>query len=141
MSSLLFFFFNDTATTEIYTLSLHDALPICQRRQAAQADFCGDEVYRPNGDDQGQRESDEASSRRNASGILTVESVAHRLREPLLAHRERVDAAAARLEANPRARRYVDASLRGHGHFRVDDVFVPVASAGGDVAGKRKVLE
>src|SRR2546421_6307989 len=27
-SILLFFFFNDTATTEIYTLSLHDALPI-----------------------------------------------------------------------------------------------------------------
>src|SRR5215203_7454698 len=27
-SCLLFFFFNDTATTEIYTLSLHDALPI-----------------------------------------------------------------------------------------------------------------
>src|SRR5690349_24413235 len=27
--SFLFFFFNDTATTEIYTLSLHDALPIC----------------------------------------------------------------------------------------------------------------
>src|SRR5687768_18277690 len=26
-----FFFFNDTATTEIYTLSLHDALPICNR--------------------------------------------------------------------------------------------------------------
>ena len=25
-----FFFFNDTATTEIYTLSLHDALPICE---------------------------------------------------------------------------------------------------------------
>src|SRR5260221_5510699 len=27
----LFFFFNDTATTEIYTLSLHDALPILTR--------------------------------------------------------------------------------------------------------------
>src|SRR2546426_9097052 len=27
-SSIYFFFFNDTATTEIYTLSLHDALPI-----------------------------------------------------------------------------------------------------------------
>src|SRR3954467_16010201 len=27
---ICFFFFNDTATTEIYTLSLHDALPICQ---------------------------------------------------------------------------------------------------------------
>src|SRR2546429_7327104 len=26
---VFFFFFNDTATTEIYTLSLHDALPIC----------------------------------------------------------------------------------------------------------------
>src|SRR2546430_12201434 len=26
---LFLFFFNDTATTEIYTLSLHDALPIC----------------------------------------------------------------------------------------------------------------
>src|SRR5438309_11122169 len=28
LSSFFFFFFNDTATTEIYTLSLHDALPI-----------------------------------------------------------------------------------------------------------------
>src|SRR2546430_12580767 len=28
MPSSIFFFFNDTATTEIYTLSLHDALPI-----------------------------------------------------------------------------------------------------------------
>src|SRR5258708_35022284 len=30
-----FFFFNDTATTEIYTLSLHDALPIWIRRRGA----------------------------------------------------------------------------------------------------------
>src|SRR5260370_1438976 len=29
--TLFYFFFNDTATTEIYTLSLHDALPICIR--------------------------------------------------------------------------------------------------------------
>src|SRR5256885_6862940 len=28
LSTFIFFFFNDTATTEIYTLSLHDALPI-----------------------------------------------------------------------------------------------------------------
>src|SRR2546422_3157820 len=28
LADLCFFFFNDTATTEIYTLSLHDALPI-----------------------------------------------------------------------------------------------------------------
>src|SRR2546426_3298774 len=31
----LFFFFNDTATTEIYTLSLHDALPISRRGRRA----------------------------------------------------------------------------------------------------------
>src|SRR5437868_11402399 len=31
ISILLFFFFHPTATTEIYTLSLHDALPICAR--------------------------------------------------------------------------------------------------------------
>src|SRR2546426_10430949 len=31
----LLFFFNDTATTEIYTLSLHDALPISQARSKA----------------------------------------------------------------------------------------------------------
>src|SRR2546430_11230417 len=31
--TFFFFFFNDTATTEIYTLSLHDALPISQPRR------------------------------------------------------------------------------------------------------------
>src|SRR5258707_8399190 len=31
--NIFFFFFNDTATTEIYTLSLHDALPICPARR------------------------------------------------------------------------------------------------------------
>src|SRR5438477_7240586 len=33
LCTLFFFFFNDTATTEIYTLSLHDALPISDRRR------------------------------------------------------------------------------------------------------------
>src|SRR5438132_8311981 len=35
-----FFFFNDTATTEIYTLSLHDALPICRSRCWIQRASC-----------------------------------------------------------------------------------------------------
>src|SRR2546430_14452876 len=35
--SCFFFFFNDTATTEIYTLSLHDALPISAAGAAAAA--------------------------------------------------------------------------------------------------------
>src|SRR6476620_12614821 len=65
MSSFIFFyfffFFNDTATTEIYTLSLHDALPIC----------AGDLVGHPEGNpfaDQpfrdvgGQRRSEEHTS-------------------------------------------------------------------------------
>src|SRR5215208_7977960 len=34
MCLLFFFFFNDTATTEIYTLSLHDALPISWVRKS-----------------------------------------------------------------------------------------------------------
>src|SRR2546426_6066531 len=54
----LFFFFNDTATTEIYTLSLHDALPICHDEhdpplggadpavpQAEHAEHCGLEIH------------------------------------------------------------------------------------------------
>src|SRR5215831_16711118 len=48
--TLLFFFFNDTATTEIYTLSLHDALPIpgvVERRPAAEVGVAdrGDRVH------------------------------------------------------------------------------------------------
>src|SRR5256885_5019232 len=34
---VFFFFFNDTATTEIYTLSLHDALPISRRSTSTAA--------------------------------------------------------------------------------------------------------
>src|SRR5687767_15394499 len=40
------FFFNDTATTEIYTLSLHDALPICFAESTPINDVQGIEVYR-----------------------------------------------------------------------------------------------
>src|SRR3712207_8554930 len=47
-----FFFFNDTATTEIYTLSLHDALPIsppARRRGRGQPDVRGGEQLEPRG--------------------------------------------------------------------------------------------
>src|SRR2546429_3656945 len=53
-SLIFFFFFNDTATTEIYTLSLHDALPILEtadrasgRQDAAGRDPAGDHSARP----------------------------------------------------------------------------------------------
>src|SRR5256885_3596822 len=42
-TSFFFFFFNDTATTEIYTLSLHDALPILSQPVRDRANFSGDE--------------------------------------------------------------------------------------------------
>src|SRR5258708_36097256 len=41
-SSLPIFFFNDTATTEIYTLSLHDALPIYDRSGVLRAALLGE---------------------------------------------------------------------------------------------------
>src|SRR2546425_7293267 len=40
-STHYFFFFNDTATTEIYTLSLHDALPICCLTTRSRTSFHG----------------------------------------------------------------------------------------------------
>src|SRR5256885_5018191 len=49
-----FFFFNDTATTEIYTLSLHDALPICGPGQQP------DQAHRGRGD----RQADADDARR-----------------------------------------------------------------------------
>src|SRR5439155_26578249 len=59
-----FFFFNDTATTEIYTLSLHDALPIFRLRQDRDDAFFGQRV------DQGvDEEGDRKSTRLNSSHV------------------------------------------------------------------------
>src|SRR5258707_15744815 len=56
-----FFFFNDTATTEIYTLSLHDALPISSAGVEDQAvDRVGDCVE--GGSDEGDRKSTRLNS-------------------------------------------------------------------------------
>src|SRR5712675_3162417 len=56
-----FFFFNDTATTEIYTLSLHDALPILRPRAlGCLVDAC----ERPRG---ARRTQDRKSTRLNSS--------------------------------------------------------------------------
>src|SRR6201990_3758293 len=55
-----FFFFNDTATTEIYTLSLHDALPIWFVRRE-------DHVDRPRPVEEKPRLRDRKSTRLNSS--------------------------------------------------------------------------
>src|SRR2546430_9965406 len=44
--TITLFFFNDTATTEIYTLSLHDALPISRPRRAS---YCAPSLLRRTG--------------------------------------------------------------------------------------------
>src|SRR3989337_4179696 len=57
----LFFFFNDTATTEIYTLSLHDALPISAPRLRRRRGRRGGQVVQAPG------HGDRKSTRLNSS--------------------------------------------------------------------------
>src|SRR5215813_15170017 len=61
-----FFFFNDTATTEIYTLSLHDALPISvvSRRGRSVPGCSARQTERPSLDDR-----DRKSTRLNSSHV------------------------------------------------------------------------
>src|SRR5690348_18222718 len=60
---LCFFFFNDPATTEIYTLSLHDALPIYPGLEAGRVDLVG----RRDVEDVDARREDRKSTRLNSS--------------------------------------------------------------------------
>src|SRR5256885_8619898 len=70
--SLYFFFFNDTATTEIYTLSLHDALPICRGRPSPHAlppDVAGERVHAQLPGGAGET-ADRKSTRLNSSHLV-----------------------------------------------------------------------
>src|SRR2546426_10899319 len=60
-----FFFFNDTATTEIYTLSLHDALPICVSDATASASCVA-----PSPPLRGGQAPDRKSTRLNSSHLV-----------------------------------------------------------------------
>src|SRR5271165_7608479 len=60
----LFFFFNDTATTEIYTLSLHDALPIF----LADAAGCGNAFAEP--DDPRERSEEHTSELQSRENLV-----------------------------------------------------------------------
>src|SRR2546422_3561019 len=64
--TIFFFFFNDTATTEIYTLSLHDALPISHLADAARVVGDGAVSVHGHGDAHG-GEQDRKSTRLNSS--------------------------------------------------------------------------
>src|SRR4030066_2581076 len=60
-----FFFFNDTATTEIYTLSLHDALPICGHRRRCRSGRGQREHARGEGDRRSEEHTSELQSHLN----------------------------------------------------------------------------
>src|SRR2546426_8743493 len=67
---LLLFFFNDTATTEIYTLSLHDALPISKRNGPAPRAARGDRGALPHRCRAAVRRRDRKSTRLNSSHLV-----------------------------------------------------------------------
>src|SRR2546426_1905140 len=75
---LLFFFFNDTATTEIYTLSLHDALPISAVAQ----------------------ESDEPADRAPRQWRRAARRSLHVHEQPLLPREARLDRKSTRLNSS-----------------------------------------
>src|SRR3712207_8589005 len=64
-----FFFFNDTATTEIYTLSLHDALPIYARRRAWPGRMAGFHRCQPPPRRAARRDHDRLSHRALLHGV------------------------------------------------------------------------
>src|SRR5437660_6770219 len=71
------FFFNDTPTTEIYTLSLHDALPIWDRRDPrAGGDRHGTRAPGSAGQDRRSRPGDRAADRDRKSTRLNSSHVA-----------------------------------------------------------------
>src|SRR5260364_413117 len=65
LAIMLFFFFNHPATTEIYTLSLHDALPISDRRSDQDGGVA--QRARPRAAVEGRRGQDRKSTRLNSS--------------------------------------------------------------------------
>src|SRR3712207_6984253 len=80
---LMFFFFNDTATTEIYTLSLHDALPISRAETVLGSALAGErregleiftKVYWPTGPG---RHNDHGLSRKHIMESIDGRSEEH----------------------------------------------------------------
>src|SRR5205807_10382762 len=69
-SSSLFFFFNDTATTEIYTLSLHDALPISITRAPAASRIASTRGGSPTDSTSDSCRRDRKSTRLNSSHLV-----------------------------------------------------------------------
>src|SRR5712671_2177504 len=59
--------------------------------------------------------------------------------QPFFAHGKLVDAIHPRRKANTRPGWHPNGSLRRYGHFRLDDVLMPITPAGGHIPGQNKV--
>src|SRR3989442_3913644 len=100
--SLFFFFFNDTATTEIYTLSLHDALPISRRRNVPRSRYHGGE---PGGDCEAHRPA-QGGPRRSEEHTSELQSRPHLVCRLLLEKKKKQETSSytcARLESTSRS--------------------------------------
>src|SRR5947199_7392692 len=102
LSAVFFFFFNDTATTEIYTLSLHDALPICDVDEIGPDDGLGGAAVRRRRGGRSEEHTSELQSLRHLVCRLLLEKkkqtrLKHRMdhtrRETLAHSRSLVNAA------------------------------------------------
>src|SRR2546425_11620509 len=87
ISLILFFFFNDTATTEIYTLSLHDALPISiALREAWRRDESGGPCDSFRQTDPRQRRSEEHTSELQSLAYLVCRLLLEKKKNKSLPH-------------------------------------------------------
>src|SRR5690349_24458471 len=89
-SIFFFFFFNDTATTEIYTLSLHDALPILLRRLRSGL-AAGDrerQAERRRRRDRSEEHTSELQSRRDLVCRLLLEKKKKKIKKKTKAYRK-----------------------------------------------------
>src|SRR2546428_10151968 len=80
--SFYFFFFNDTATTEIYTLSLHDALPICENFEAMQGFHAGVRKSGVGGADRSEEHTSELQSLVISYAVFCLKKKKKRKRDP-----------------------------------------------------------
>src|SRR2546426_11038036 len=134
LSSFFFFFFNDTATTEIYTLSLHDALPICSGAGSASRRTRRSRArWRRRARAEAACYSWPASTRYVAFSRARASTAMISVRPPIAPASHRHDAVLAPWAVDPFGAGHLERSdQRRSGGARIDDV-VDEGGAGGDV--------
>src|SRR5260370_10445737 len=93
-----------------------------ERGQVPKTNFRGDEVNRPNHDDDTDRDGHDTASGRGPAGGLYP----HGSGQTFHSNGEFFDALAPRLVANARSCRHANRTLRRNNRFRLDDIFLPI---------------